>query len=71
MQNMISVWKLSAVNYAKTAEPIEIEIQFGMLSRVGPENRVLYWGGGEDSPARRGEHYSGVWPIESIVKHVK
>jgi len=46
------------VSCAKTAEPIEM--QFGMLSRVGPEH-VLY--GDVHALTGRGT-FGGLWPIE-------
>jgi len=49
------------VNCAKTAEPIEM--QFGILSPVGPEN-MSYMHGDVDAP-REGPFW-GVWPI---LKH--
>jgi len=49
----------SDVSGAKTAEPIQM--QFGMLDRMGPENHVL--DRGAKDPTGR-----GVWPI---VKHCK
>ena len=40
-------------------EPIEIQI--GMLSRMGPGNRALDWSA--DVSTGRGT-YGGIWPIE-------
>jgi len=45
------VKELSAINDAKTAEPIEMH--FGMLSRVDPRNQVL---DGGDTFAALGEY---------------
>ena len=49
---------------AKTAEPIEM--QFGMLSRVGPGNHELYEGA--DAPTKRGT-FGMSGRLKSIVKH--
>jgi len=42
-------------------EPIEIQV--GMLSRMGPGNRALHWSA--DVSARRGT-YGGIWPIAKL-----
>ena len=54
---------VTTVSLAKAAEPIEM--QFGILSRVGPENHVLNRGG--DAPHGKG-HFWGAWLIEMHCK---
>jgi len=52
---------------AKTAEPIEM--QFGMLSRVGPGNKKWYYKG-MSKPLREGALLGGLsGRLKSTVKH--